>query len=131
MMYGKGKEDKKGMGMMKGGMAAKGKKMGMNAGGVSTKKTKGRPDAQTTRNMQQNTNRRMTDALRMSAGSSAGIREGMDYGRFPGTAGDRLQTERENTRSRKRVVAGQNERQAKNQKAGASNAATQKRTPKK
>ena len=35
MMYGKGKEDKKGMGMMKGGMAAKGKKMGMAKGGMA------------------------------------------------------------------------------------------------
>ena len=33
MMY--GKEDKKGMGMMKGGMAAKGKKMGMAKGGMA------------------------------------------------------------------------------------------------
>jgi hypothetical protein len=58
------------------------------------KKKKGRSDAATTRNMQANVNRRMRDALAMSGDASAGIREGMDYGRFPGTAGDRLETER-------------------------------------
>jgi hypothetical protein len=54
------------------------------------KKSKGRSDAATTRKMQADVNRRMRDALAMSGDASAGIREGMDYGRFPGTAGDRM-----------------------------------------
>ena len=66
------------------------------------KKSKGRSDAATTRNMQANVNRRMRDALAMSGGASAGIREGMDYGRFPGTAGDRMQTEREDRANRRK-----------------------------
>ena len=66
------------------------------------KKSKGRSDAATTRNMQANVNRRMRDALAMSGGASAGIREGMDYGRFPGTAGDRMQTEREDRTDRRK-----------------------------
>ena len=67
------------------------------------KKKKGRSDAATTRNMQANVNRRMRDALAMSGGASAGIREGMDYGRFPGTAGDRLETERSAARDAARM----------------------------
>jgi hypothetical protein len=65
------------------------------------KKTKGRPDAKTTRKMQFDMNRRMTDALLQSAGASAGIREGMEYGRFPGTAGDQMQTEKEDRTNRR------------------------------
>jgi hypothetical protein len=65
-------------------------------------KKKGRTDAQTTRNMQSNLNRRMANALQQSAGASAGIREGMDYGRFPGSAGDRIQTEREDRAARRK-----------------------------
>ena len=66
------------------------------------KKSKGRSDAATTRKMQADVNRRMRDALAMSGDASAGIREGMDYGRFPGTAGDRMQTEREDRASRRK-----------------------------
>lgn len=67
------------------------------------KKSKGRPDAATTRNMQARMNRRMVNALQQSAGASGGIREGMEYGRFPGTAGDRIQTEREDRAARRKA----------------------------
>jgi hypothetical protein len=70
------------------------------------KKSKGRSDSTTTRNMQARLNRRMQDALAMSGGASAGIREGMDYGRFPGTAGDRMQTEREDRAVKKMAMGG-------------------------
>jgi hypothetical protein len=66
-------------------------------------KKKGRTDAQTTRNMQTNTNRRMVNALQQSGWASGGVREGMEYGRFPGTAGDRIQTEREEARDAARA----------------------------
>ena len=65
------------------------------------KTTRRRPDAETTRGMQQRTNERMSNALRQSAAASGGVREGMGYGRYPGTAGDRMQSERENADRRK------------------------------
>jgi hypothetical protein len=68
-----------------------------------SKTRKSRTDAGTTRKRQEETRSRMIEDLSQSGYASAGIREGMDYGRFPGTAGDRLQTEKENARDAERA----------------------------
>lgn len=99
----------------RGDMTRREMEAGMKKGGKVTRR---RSDAETTRNMQQRTNERMSNALRQSAAASGGVREGMAYGRYPGTAGDRMESERAAARRRERESARRNENEVGGRKAG-------------